>query len=254
METTFAGWPVEGPLLLAALAADNTHAFWAEHQERHLTQLRGPMQTLATALEPEFGPTRVFRPQVNRRFRPDAPPYRTDTGGVAASAGGCVPGVVLTSAALSVSAGHWAFDGPQLRRFRAAVDADDGITAILDALPAWTVDESRMLVGRPRGFAADHPRIGLLRHRGLQVTRSWNVGPWLGTEEPLHRVRDAWREAGPVVGWLDEHVGPSDPVPPRARPPVLPDPVLPDPVVTGEADPAHSGFPGSVGTVEGGSG
>ncbi len=224
---TFAGWPLEGPALLAELAADNTHEFWAAHQDRHETQLRGPMRALATALEPEFGPARVFLAQVNRRFRPDAPPYRTDVGCVAASPGGCVLGVVLTATALSVSAGHWAFDGPQLKRYREAVAALPAApdhaaaadpAAILDALEGWTLDESRSLVGRPRGVVADHPRLGLLRHRGLQVSRSWDVGPWLATDEPLRRVREAWLAAGPLVAWLDEHVGPADPIPLRPRP------------------------------------
>jgi hypothetical protein len=75
-------------------------------------------------------------------------------------------------------------------------------------------------VGRPRGIAADHPRLELLRHRGLQVGRSWEVGPWLAGDEPLRRVREAWRGAGPLVAWLDEHVGPADPVPERPRPAV----------------------------------
>lgn len=215
----FTGWPLEGPALLAELAelaADNTPDFWAAHRDRHEAQLRGPMRALASALEPEFGPVRVFRPQVNRRFRPAAPPYRTDVGGVAASPGGCVLGVVLTATALSVSVGHWAFDGPQLMRYRAAVGAE--LAGLLDAPGSWTLDESRVLVGRPRGIAAGHPQLDLLRHRGLQVGRSWEVGPWLATAEPLQRVRQAWRAAGPLVAWLDEHVGPPDPVPPRPRP------------------------------------
>lgn len=210
METTFAGWPLEGPRLLAELAADNTPEFWAGHRDRHDVLLRRPMRALAAALEPEFGPARVFRPQVNRRFHPDAPPYRTDVGCVVHSAGGCVLGVVLTATTLAVSAGARAFDGPQLRRYRAAVD--DRLAALLGG---WEVDESRMLVGRPRGIPADHPHLGLLRHRGLQVVRTRDVGPWLATGEPLHRVRDASCAAGPLVAWLDEHVGPADPVPPR---------------------------------------
>jgi uncharacterized protein (DUF2461 family) len=210
---TFAGWPLAGPALLAALAADNSHEFWAAHRDRHEAQLRGPMRALATALEPEFGPARVFRPQVNRRFRPDAPPYRTDVGCVAVSPGGCGLGAVLTATALSVSAGHRAFDGPQLRRYRAAAGAE--LADVLDALDGWTVDESRNLVGRPRGTSADHPYLRLLRHRGLEVSRNWAVGPWLTTDEPLRRVREAWRAAGPLVAWLDEHVGPAEAQPVR---------------------------------------
>jgi hypothetical protein len=227
MEITFEGWPAEAPALLEQLAADNTPEFWTAHRDRFEAGVCGPMQALARALEPGFGTARVFRPQVNRRFRPDAPPYRTDTGCLARSAGGCVLGVVLSSSALTVSAGHRAFDGPQLRRYRAAVGGEAGaeLGTILDALDGWAVEEPRMPAGRPRGYAADHPRLGLLRHRGLQVGRGWELGCWLQTAAPLERVREAWLAAGPLVGWLDEHVGPADPVPPRPRPPALP---LPD--------------------------
>jgi hypothetical protein len=48
--------------------------------------------------------------------------------------------------------------------------------------------------------------------------RTWPVGPWLATAEPLERVRAAWRDAAPLVAWLDERVGPPDPVAPRSRP------------------------------------
>jgi hypothetical protein len=220
MPGTFIGWPLEGPAFLAEIATDNTAEFWAVHRDRHAAAVLGPMRAMAAALEPEFGPVRVFRPHVNRRFRPAAPPYRTDTGAVATSAGGSVLGVVLSATALSVSAGHRTFDAGQLRRYRAAVAGTQGeaLEAVLRGLPGLTVDETRTLTGTPRGHAADHPRIGLLRHRGLQVVGAWPVGAWLATAEPFERVRGAWRAAGPLLGWLDEHVGPADPAPPRPRP------------------------------------
>jgi uncharacterized protein (DUF2461 family) len=242
MEHTFEGWPAGAPTLLAELAADNTAEFWAVHRERHAAEVQAPMRALAAALEPEFGPVRVFRPQVNRRFRPDAAPYRTDTGGVATSAGGCTLAVVLSAATLSVSAGHWAFDGPQRRRYREAVDGTPGaeLTAILDALEGLALDTARVLSGTPRGYAAGHPRIGLLRQRGLQVGRSWALGPWLQSEEPLHRVRGAWRAAGPLVDWLDRHVGAADPAPVRPRP---------RDALTAEHDATHSALPEPASSV-----
>jgi hypothetical protein len=169
------------------------------------------MRALAAELEPEFGPLRIFRPAVNRRFRPDALPYRTDTGGVATSAGGCTFSIVLSATALSVAAGDWAFDGGQTRRYRAAVDgaAGEWLDGLLGSLDGLTPDEGRPLVGAPRGFRVDHPRIALLRRRGLQLTATWPVGEWIGTREPLARVRAAWRAAAPVAAWLDEHVGPA---------------------------------------------
>lgn len=218
MTDDFHGWPATGPALLARIAAENTREFWTECREQHERDLRGPMRAIAAALAPEFGPVRVFRAHANRRFRPDAPPLRTDIGGVAATAGGCVLAVVLSPTALTVSAGHWAFDGGQLRRFRAAVDSGDELTAVLAGLEGWSLAESRVLTGRPLGYPAEHPRIVLLRRRGLQATLSWELGPWLQTDEPLLRVREAWRSAAPLTAWLDEHVGPADPVPPRPRP------------------------------------
>ena len=66
------------------------------------------------------------------------------------------------------------------------------------------------LTGRPRGYPADHPRLVLLRLRGLYVDRAWPAGEWLGTAEPLERVATAWRAARPLADWLDAHVGPRD--------------------------------------------
>ncbi|WP_219413913.1 DUF2461 family protein [Pseudonocardia nigra] len=220
----FQGWPTDATAFLAEIAADNSAEFWAAHRHRHTAAVHAPMRALAADLEAEFGTLRVFRPYRNRRFRPDAPPYRTDTGGVALTAGGSVLAVVLSATALSASAGHWSFDGGQLRRYRAAVDgpAGEDLGPLLNGLVDWTVHPGRALTGRPRGHRADHPRIGLLRLRGLQVERSWPVGPWLGTREPLERVRAAWRAAAPLVAWLDAHVGPAEPEPPRPRPVTVP--------------------------------
>ena len=220
MSSTFTGWPPDGPAFLTEIAADNTTEFWAIHRERHTRSVHAPMRALTDELEPEFGPLRVFRPHVNRRFRPEAPPYRTDIGAVARSPGGVVLAVVLSGSVLTASAGHWMFDAGQLRRFRFAVDGGPGVEleSLLTDLGGLELDTTRRLVGRPRGCPADHPRIELLRHRGLQVQRVWPVGAWLATSEPLHRVREAWRAAEPLVRWLDSHVGAPDARPPRPRP------------------------------------
>ena len=214
--TTFNGWPVEAPALLAQIAADNRADRWPELREGHAALVRGPTLALAAALAGEFGPVRVFRPHVTRRFRPDAPPLRTDTGGVATSPGGCGLGVVLSADALTVTVGHWRFDRDQRSRYRAAVDAVESgeeLAGLLrrlaaDGLPADPEGELRIL---PRGWRADHPRIWLARRRGLQVVRRWELGPWVSTPEPLERVRSAWRAAAPLVGWLDTHVGRASP-------------------------------------------
>jgi hypothetical protein len=215
--TPFTGWPADATAFLSEIEADNTHEFWEAHGHRHAAAVQGPMRALATELEPEFGPIRVLRAHRNRRFRPEAPPYRTDTGGVASSPGGAALTVVLSATALTTAVGHWTFDPGQLRRYRVAVLEPEG-EELPRLLAGHDVDRRRSLRGVPRGFKGDHVRLDLLRLLGLQVGTTRPVGGWLSTTEPLEWVRAAWRAAAPLVAWLDTHVGPADPVPPRPRP------------------------------------
>jgi uncharacterized protein (DUF2461 family) len=272
MATSFEGWPADALAVLAEIAADNRAELWQEVRDRHTAAVRGPTLALAAELEAEFGPVRVLRPHVSRRFRPDAPPLRTDTGGVAGSAGGCGLAFVLSATALAVTAGHFRFDRGQMHRYRAAVaggspaapgvgeaappgsppaladaayasqspgtlrsvsevceergapDSGAELAAVLDVLAeeGFLPDADGELRGTPRGWRADHPRIALARRRGLQVVRRWEVGPWISTAESLERVRAAWQATGPLIDWLDKHVGAPDAVVPRPRrgPPV----------------------------------
>jgi uncharacterized protein (TIGR02453 family) len=212
--TLFMGWPADATAFLADIAAANTAEFWAAHRERYEVAVRGPLRALVAELREEFGEMRIFRPTRDRRFRPDAEPYRIDAGAAGCTEGGTERSVVLSAQALVVRVGHYAFDGPQLRRYRAAVEGEPGagLERVLSALgEGLTLGEVPALARAPRGVAPDHPRIGLLRLRALHVGRSWPVGPWLATPEPLARVAAAWRAAGPVAEWLDVHVGPPAP-------------------------------------------
>jgi len=267
---TFTGWPADAPALLAAIVADNRAERWDAHHE---DALRAPVRALVAELHGEFGPVRVLRARVNRRFRPSVPPLRTDTGAVAGLPAGATRAVMLSATALTVTAGIHRLDAGQVRRYRAALGVDippdragptvgddpggddpggddpaagepdralgslepsrggpGGVLGsggepgdvlarlLLDlGLAGLDPDPAGEMRGRPRGVPADHPRLALLRRRGLQVTRSWPVGPWLATPEPLERVRAAWRAAGPLLAWLDAHAGPADLVP-RPRP------------------------------------
>jgi uncharacterized protein (DUF2461 family) len=61
----------------------------------------------------------------------------------------------------------------------------------------------------PRGFAKDHPRIELLRLKGLATWRRWPVAAWLGTARAKDRIVQFLEASKPVSDWLDQHVGPS---------------------------------------------
>jgi hypothetical protein len=211
-DTAFHGWPADALAFLAELEQDNTRTFWIANAHRHRAALLEPTRALAAALTAEFGPPRIFRPHVDRRFRPTADPYRTDAGLTVAGPAGTPYALVLSTRGLAVQIGYRIFDPAQLRRYRAAVDGAAG-EELVDVLArlhgaGLVPDGVPALVERPRGRPRDHPRLPLMRLRALHVDRTWPAGAWLETAEPLDRVRDAWRAAGPLADWLDRHVGP----------------------------------------------
>ena len=65
------------------------------------------------------------------------------------------------------------------------------------------------LVRAPRGYAADHPRLGLLRCKSLTVTRRHALGAWLHHPKAGRTIRDELDAARPLVRWVREHAGPS---------------------------------------------
>ena len=71
-----------------------------------------------------------------------------------------------------------------LARYRAAVAGDrlgpelEEIVAELEKADI-TVHGHGALKSAPRGYPADHPRITLLRYKGLTAWKQWPVEPWL---------------------------------------------------------------------------
>lgn len=65
------------------------------------------------------------------------------------------------------------------------------------------------LSSAPRGYPAGHERIDILRWRSVVLGRSWDIGPWIATREPLARVREAWAVMEPFSAWLTRHVQPA---------------------------------------------
>jgi len=207
----FRGWPADGLAFLAELEQDNTRGFWMAHMHRYRDGLLEPTRALAGTLAEEFGELRVFRPHVDRRFRPTVEPYRTHTGATAAGPGGTPYEVLLSTRGLAVQVGYRLFDAGQLRRYREAVDGAPGeeLVAVLAALHGEGLVPADVpaLRTRPRRCPPDHPRLPLMRLRGLHVERLWPPGDWLATGEAVDLVRAAWRAARPLADWLDAHVG-----------------------------------------------
>jgi uncharacterized protein (TIGR02453 family) len=205
----FTGFSDEAFEFYEGLSVDNTKAFWSAHKATYEEHVRAPMIALLEALEPEFGPGKIFRPYRDVRFSKDKSPYKTNLG---AHTEGFY--LQVDADGLMVAAGMYGPSPAQLQRFRAAVDAPGpgkALEAIVDQLRAdgYEISGDRLKT-RPRGFAEDHPRLDLLRHRSLTAHRGWPPDPWMETPELVDRVRDAGRRLRPLVDWNSEHIGPGD--------------------------------------------
>ncbi|MGH9133970.1 MAG: DUF2461 domain-containing protein [Ilumatobacteraceae bacterium] len=215
---TFSGFPVAAIDFYERLGADNSKTFWHEHKATFDTAVKAPMIELCAELA-EFGPFRLFRPQNDLRFAKDRPPYKTQQGAYGETEGGAGYYVQLSAAGLMCGAGYYAMEKDQLERFRDAVDRDHTgpeVAAICAALgPAGSrigaIDE---LKTAPRGYPKDHPRIDLLRRKGLMTFKEFGAPGWIHTRKAVTKVRDQWRLAGDLCGWLDANVGPSTLPPP----------------------------------------
>lgn len=208
---TFEGWQDEALEFYERLESDNSKSFWTEHKERYERAVREPMELLLDQLEPEFGPGKIFRPNRDVRFSADKTPYKTHIGGFL-EAGGYLQ---FSADGLACGQGMYHLAADQLERYRAAV-AEDLTGAELERVIARVVKAGPVVNGRdplktaPRGYPKDHPRIGLLRNKGLVAWQEWEPAPWLATAEPYRRVADFLRAAQPLKDWLDQHVGPSE--------------------------------------------
>jgi uncharacterized protein (TIGR02453 family) len=216
----FTGFPAEAFEFYERLGADNTRSFWAEHRDEYESLVKEPMEALAADLGEEFGRFRLFRPHRDVRFSADKTPYKTQQGAATEGEGGETYYVHLSAEGLYAAAGYYMMAKDQLERYRAAVAADHWGDELVHAVAAVKRAELEpigpALKSAPRGFPRDHPRIDLLRCKGLAMGRQWAPARWMSTPKALSRIVQVWRTAQPVNDWLNAHVGPSE-LPPEER-------------------------------------
>jgi uncharacterized protein (TIGR02453 family) len=206
---TFRGWPTEALKFFEGLEADNSKAYWQRNKDVYDRSVRAPMEELLEELVPQWGEGRIFRPYRDIRFSSDKSPYKTN---IAAMVGDGY--VQLTADGLGVGSGMWEMAPDQLERYRVAVSEDrsgvklDGLVAKARAA-GLEVTGHGVLKTAPRGYPKDHPRIELLRYKGLIAWREWPPAAWLGTRRAKERVVEFFRLSKPLNDWLRTHVGPS---------------------------------------------
>ena len=205
-EGGFTGFPVAALDFYDDLELDNTRSFWSVHKKVWEESVRDPMVALTRALEPEFGPAKVFRPYRDVRYAKDKTPYKNHQGAFVAAGPATGWYVEISSPGVRVGAGFYAAAPDQLAAIRAAIDNDltgpelERIVAALERR-GWTRGGDQLKTV-PRGWSADHPRIDLLRHRSLTMGRSYGFDEMIHSPALLKEVRKDWRAARPLVEWV----------------------------------------------------
>lgn len=217
----FRGFPAAAVTFFEGLEEDNSKAYWLAHKTVYDASVRAPMEALVAAVDKRFQPLKIFRPNRDLRFSKDRSPYKTAIGAVGEGEGGTMYYVQLSAQGLMAASGYWHMAADQLARFReAAADDTTGaeVAAITDRLvrAGYTLGAIDVLKTAPRGYPKDHPRIELLRRKGLTGGRQWPVQRWLHTAKVKDRVDEAWAACDPLNAWLDRSVGPSE-LPPDDR-------------------------------------
>ena len=209
----FTGFSPDAVAFYEGLQADNSQPYWQANKAVYESAVKAPFLALLDELA-EYGPFQVFRPYKDVRFSKDKTPYKENIGGYGESEGGAGFYVAFSAAGMYVGSGYYAMASDQLERFRAAVDAE-ATGAELARLVA-DVEKKGLKPGAmselktaPRGFPKDHPRIELLRRKGLMAGRDLPLAKWMFTKAAVGKVRDAWETASAMNAWLDLHVGPS---------------------------------------------
>jgi uncharacterized protein (TIGR02453 family) len=208
----------------AGLQIDNSRDYFAAHRAFFEDAIRDQMEALLSELGDTFGgEAKLFRQNRDLRFSADKSPYKTNTYGVLRGSALGPQGLYVSISArgLVAGSGYHAMARDQLERYREAVDdetAGPRLAALADAaqhtgLELW----GQSLATAPRGYSTEHPRIELLRRKGLALGATWPCPDGIARDEALTFVADTWRAAAPVTAWLDAHVGPSMLEPDRGR-------------------------------------
>ena len=212
----FRGWPVEAIEFYEGLEADNSKSFWQANKAVYETKVRVPMEALLAELGPTMGEPRIFRPYRDVRFSPDKSPYKTAMGATVGDGY-----VQLSSRGLGAGMGMYHMAPDQLERFRSAIDADKTgkeLERIVGKVrgAGLEVTAHDALKSAPKGYPKDHPRIELLRLKGLIAWKEWPAGAWLGTRKAKDRLVEFFKLSKPLQTWLERNVGPST-MPDRMR-------------------------------------
>lgn len=204
----FTGIPLAALDFYEDLEADNSKVWWNAHKDVYEESVKAPMTALVAELESEFGGAKLFRPYRDVRFSKDKTPYKAHQGAFVARGPSLGFYVQIDPGGLFVAGGFYGSTTEGIARYREAVDTEVRGTELEGIIAAMTKEGFEVggdrLKTKPRGYEADHPRIDLLRHKTLTVSKHFGSPRWLETPEVAVQVRDSWRKMTALVEWAEQ--------------------------------------------------
>jgi uncharacterized protein (TIGR02453 family) len=220
----FSGFADDGMRFFHALAKNQDRAWFAEHKAEYEEGWAKPMAALlAEARERldgayphvELSEPKVFRIHRDVRFGADKSPYKTHVSGIVSTRTTSAGKVTESPAALYLQlgtetfagAGLYVMDAAQLAKYRAAVLDDERgkeIDKIVKGLEKKGFSPASMeeLKSAPRGIDPAHPRIHLLKKKGLVVSYPPIPDGIVSSKKLLDWVVTESKRVAPLVSWL----------------------------------------------------
>ncbi|WP_104137990.1 DUF2461 domain-containing protein [Arthrobacter sp. ZGTC131] len=211
--STFEGIPVaRAAAFYTELEENNTRDWWQAHSTVYQESVKEPLTALLARLEPQFGPSKIFRPHRDVRFSQDKSPYKTAQGAFASFQEGVGYYLQLSADGLLVGGGYHSHSPAQLARYRNSVDATgtgEQLQHIVEAIAAagFTV-EGEKLKTVPRGFPREHPRAELLKHKSLSASVALGQPDWLSSPDAEEEIARLWDKLRPLVDWVGRNAAP----------------------------------------------
>lgn len=208
----FCGIPESALKFYHDLAANNTKSWWELNRGIYDSSVRAPITELMSELEAEFGSFKVFRPYRDVRFGKDKTPIKDHQGAVIQVEDAVAYYFQVNSEGVMVAGGWYSPLGPQLNRFRAAVDGPlaPELRQIMKSVAKSFELDGRPMKTKPRGIEADNPNLDLLRFKALTASRHYDDPAVFGVASFGKKVRKDFKALTPMIEWLADVVGPAE--------------------------------------------
>lgn len=222
----FQGFPDPTFGFFHALAASQDREWYQAHRAEFQRVWAEPMKALLDDVRSRVSPAyrgvalkepKLFRLHRDVRFSLDKSPFKTSLGAMVPLKGGGASVEPAAAFYLQVGtecfsgAGIYSFMGPALDRYRAAVlDGRKGaalarVTAELTE-QGYGLDAMETLKTAPRGVDKEHPRIELLKRKGLVATCPALPTAAMATPAFADWCVERALEMSPLVRWLAQNV------------------------------------------------